>query len=679
MELGAASAAPLVLSDGASLQQESSADPGLTLHAAAAPAKSSTCAPLASTGLVFSHLHYRVPNAHNRRGDDTILEDVTGAAPCGQILALMGGSGSGKTSLLDVLAQRPLPNARLTGDILFRATPLTPRTAASHIGYVLQHDRLLPNLTVNETLLYLLQLRDPHSSHAEMVRRRDQVVRELNLPHVADMRIGSEFTRGLSGGERRRVSIAIGTIGEPSILFLDEPTSGLDSTTAFNIVEAAKALAARGRVVVMSIHQPASELFPLFDNLLILSLGRVAFHGTKEQALEHFAQAGHPCPDLTNPLDHFIDLTSIDTRSAAAERSSERQVARLIERFRSSELRAAQLAEAASIHPQPVPANAPARQRPPPARIVWTLTRRMLTNMSRDSNAIGIRLTQLLFFGVLLLLFLGRLGHDQNSVQNRLGILYQVVAGSMFMGLLNASGLFPAEREVFAREVGWGGGFITPIQTHLHFSLSLSLNAATAAWRTFSLQHYEGLYGAGSFVLAHALHALPTDLISVLIFGSFTYFTIGLQKDLAEFAIFLLSSFSCMHFGESAGMVLLLLTKTTNTGQNVGSLFVSVNLLLATGLLRSITQMPAVLRKLGYAFVVKYASELVSYFELRNLEFTCEPGTPCQYRTGQEVIDALFPGAGDRWHRNLLVLPAFVVAGRLLVWLVLYLSKTSRR
>jgi ABC-type multidrug transport system ATPase subunit len=178
----------------------------------------------------------------------------------------------------------------------------------------MQDDLLYPMLTVTETLMYSAEFRLPRSLSASKKRSRvEALIDQLGLRAAANTIIGDEGRRGVSGGERRRVSIGIDIIHDPIILFLDEPTSGLDSTSAFMVVKVLRRIARSGSVVVMSIHQPSYRILGLLDRLLLLSRGRTVYYGPPA-ALPKFLSEfmGEPIPEGANPaefaLDHIREL-----------------------------------------------------------------------------------------------------------------------------------------------------------------------------------------------------------------------------------------------------------------------------------------------------------------------------------------------------------------------------------
>lgn len=176
---------------------------------------------------------------------------------------------------------------------------------------LIQDDVLYPHLTVTETLLYTVLLRLPDSiSRKEKADIAEAVMAELGLTACRDSIIGNSERRGVSGGERKRVSIGQELLINPSLLFLDEPTSGLDSTTAGKIVLTLLNLTKGGRTVVMSIHQPSSRMFYMFHKVLLLSDGHPLFFGKASLAMEYFACVGYAPNVAMNPSDFLLDIAN---------------------------------------------------------------------------------------------------------------------------------------------------------------------------------------------------------------------------------------------------------------------------------------------------------------------------------------------------------------------------------
>ncbi|XP_048669544.1 broad substrate specificity ATP-binding cassette transporter ABCG2-like isoform X1 [Marmota marmota marmota] len=216
---------------------------------------------------------------------------------------------------LDVLAARNDPSG-LSGDILINGAP-RPANFKYNSGFVVQDDLVLGTPTVRENLAFSAALRLPTTmTKHEKDERIKVVIEELGLDEVADSKVRS-------GEERKKTSIAMGLITDPSILFLDEPTTGLDFSTANAIVSLLKNISEQGRTIIFSFHQPQHSIFKLFDSLTILASGKLMYHGPAQKALEYFKSAGYHCEHLNNPLDFFLDVINGDSPAAVTAMQEE--------------------------------------------------------------------------------------------------------------------------------------------------------------------------------------------------------------------------------------------------------------------------------------------------------------------------------------------------------------------
>ncbi|KAF9959246.1 hypothetical protein BGZ65_000678 [Modicella reniformis] len=259
--------------------------------------------------LMFRQMKYTI-------GGKDVLNDVSGLAKPGQVMAIMGASGAGKTTLLDILARRQKSGA-IQGQIYVNGRIVSNQEYKRVVGFVDQEDTLMSTLTVYETILYSALLRLPRDMSLEAKRYRVlETMSELGILGIKDMRIGTTGRRSISGGEKRRVSIACELVTSPSILFLDEPTSGLDSYNAFNVVECLVTLARTyHRTVVCTVHQPRSNIFARFDQLILLAKGELIYSGETRLLNTHLRGLGHPCPEGFNMADYMLDLTMYSGRS----------------------------------------------------------------------------------------------------------------------------------------------------------------------------------------------------------------------------------------------------------------------------------------------------------------------------------------------------------------------------
>ncbi|KAI1316673.1 ATP-binding cassette sub- G member 2 [Mortierella claussenii] len=284
--------------------------------------------PFIPASLTISNVQYEITVKETPKKDEktsffkkapsvqrALLSNVSAKATPGRVLAIMGPSGSGKTTLLDLLADRQARNVgKLQGDILLNDVPVKQYGSIRKrlVGYVTQEDDFIETLTVLETLTFAAKMRLPRSmSNKDKIARVYAVMQELNLTHIKDTKVGGAVIRGISGGEKRRVTIGIELLSSPSVLLLDEPTSGLSATDALNVANAIKGLAHKGRTVILTVHQPRSDIYELFDDLLLLSKGKVVYFGKSQTAAAYFESLGHECPVGWNVADYFLDLITL--------------------------------------------------------------------------------------------------------------------------------------------------------------------------------------------------------------------------------------------------------------------------------------------------------------------------------------------------------------------------------
>ncbi len=270
--------------------------------------------------LSLENISYAPINTALKKKDrrKTILSNVSTAISPYELSAWMGPSGSGKTSLLSVSAGLIAdPDNDLSADSCIRINGEKGALPKRLIGIVHQDDLLLGNLTVKETIRFAARLKSPkHKSDEEVDMLVDETITRLGLTHVQDSLIGNPGGHGskISGGERKRVAVAVELVARPSVLLLDEPTSSLDATSAYQLMVTLKELASLGHAIAVVIHQPRTSIFNLFDKLLLLSKGEVVFEGLPSEA-RHFLES---CPDVnelppeTGKADWIMDVITDD-------------------------------------------------------------------------------------------------------------------------------------------------------------------------------------------------------------------------------------------------------------------------------------------------------------------------------------------------------------------------------
>ncbi|KAK6145322.1 hypothetical protein DH2020_022142 [Rehmannia glutinosa] len=505
--------------------------------------------------LSFSHLTYSIkarrkaalPNLRFPRAADpvsgetlspgtkTILDDVCGEARDGEIMAVIGASGSGKSTLIDALANR-MAKGSLKGSITLNGEQIESRLMKVISAYVMQDDLLYPMLTVEETLMFAAEFRLPRTlSKSKKKIRVQALIDQLGLRNAAKTVIGDEGHRGVSGGERRRVSIGIDIIHDPILLFLDEPTSGLDSTSAFLLVKVLQRIAQTGSLVIMSIHQPSYRILGLLDRMIFLSRGKTVYSGSPSNLPLFFSDFGHPIPDSENRTEFALDLIRelegspggtkslvefnkswqtlkrgninniIQTTIAGASNGSTINLS-LKEAISASISRGKLVSGTGNGGPT----NSATSMVPTFANPSWielaVLSRRSFTNSRRMPELFGIRLAAVMVTGFILATVFWRLDNSPKGIQERLGF-FAFAMSTMFYTCADALPVFLQERYIFMRETAYNA------------------------------------YRRSSYVLSHSLMSLPAILFMSLAFAATTFWAVGLDGSFLFYFMIIFASF----------------------------------------------------------------------------------------------------------------------------------------
>ncbi|MCU0358275.1 MAG: ATP-binding cassette domain-containing protein [Cyclobacteriaceae bacterium] len=216
------------------------------------------------------------------------LQNINIAEQGGKLLGIMGASGSGKSTLLNVLNGTEKPSS---GRVLINGVNIheSPEKIYGIVGYIPQDDLLMEDLTVFENLYYAARLCFGHKTEAECAELVEKVLQQLGLSDIRHLKVGSPLQKTISGGQRKRLNIGLELLREPAVLFVDEPTSGLSSRDSENIMDLLKELSLRGKMVFVVIHQPSSDIFKMFDTLIILDVGGFQiYYGNPVEAVIYF-------------------------------------------------------------------------------------------------------------------------------------------------------------------------------------------------------------------------------------------------------------------------------------------------------------------------------------------------------------------------------------------------------
>ncbi|KAJ2347138.1 hypothetical protein GGF43_004823, partial [Coemansia sp. RSA 2618] len=546
--------------------------------------------------LKWDNLTYEVKSQVEKNSWRTILHSISGEARAGETIAIIGSSGAGKTTLLNALSGR-IVGGRLSGSILYRGAKRHPGHFKRISAYVQQDDLMHPLLTVQESLAYASKLRLPnkHYNAQNKTERVNTVIRQLRLEGARNTRIGDAKVRGVSGGERKRVSIGTELLTDPRLLFLDEPTSGLDSNSSELVVELVKSISVeQGISTLMTIHQPNARIFNTFDKVILLSQGRVVYFGPTSTAIDYFANIGYQCPMHENPADYFVDLMTLDYRSEESLARSKKQVQDLADKFSeytgenekssTSSLGKglASQGEELSTEDFDIPRNN------------WfheysTLARRDWVNILRNVPFLSGQFVQSVFMSLLIGFMFFYLKHDALSVQNRLGIMFIIVVNSSFPIVMPLLTLFFSERDIMIRE------------------------RSSATFRVTT------------FYMSKVTTYLPIAFICNIVFFIGVYFIAHLTFDAGKFFIGL-ATFFC---NSTVSIAFLLLVgsavKTMDVGFIIAPAVLTIQLLFG-GLFANPSTITPVLRWIRWINPIQYGFSSLVQNEFRGLVFDCKPG-----------------------------------------------------
>ncbi|EEH43518.2 uncharacterized protein PADG_08138 [Paracoccidioides brasiliensis Pb18] len=537
----------------------------------------------------------------------SILKPISTEFQPGQLNVIMGPSGSGKSSLLCSISRRLHGSFgtryRIGGGMLYNGAVPSESVIRSVSSFVAQDDdALMPSLTVRESLQFAAGLRLPSwMSKGEKNRRAEDILLRMGLKDCANNLIGSDLIKGISGGEKRRVSIAIQILTDPKVLLLDEPTSGLDAFTATSIIEVLNGLAAEGRTLILTIHQSRSDIFHHFHNILLLSRGgHPVYSGKGENMLSHFERLGYPCPNTTNPADFALDLITVDLQEQTREAISRVRAQRLITDWAEKPL---ELTRQTSVITTPAELGSLKRQINPFLVILPLVLHRSLKNLRRQPRLIVARSMQVIGMAVITSLFFAPLQNNYEAVQSRMGVLQQFAA-MYFVGMLQNIAIYPNERDVFYRE------------------------------------QEDSCYSVEAFMVQYTILEVPFEIFSSLIFGALMAFVVGMQRTVKMFLIAAFNCFCIVNCGESLGIMFCTLFSHAGFSVNVTSILLSIANIL--GGIMSLN-IPAVLQALNSLSPIKYAIANLASYSVTGHRFTCSdfqrlPDGHCPIETGEQAL-----------------------------------------
>ena len=544
--------------------------------------------------LVFENLSYIVTDKiesklQKKDVKKTILNNLSGYFPHGTLTAIMGPSGAGKTSLMEVISGQS-KSGTVTGKLYLNGNIVDIDTIKEISGFVFQDDVILSTMTVTEALYMSALLRLPKEiTNEEKMNRVNEMITSLHLENCKNTIVGDSLSKGISGGERKRLSVGMEMIMNPSILFLDEPTSGLDTYTAYSLVNNLKDLTKTGRTVVSTIHQPSSDILNLFDNLILLNQGQVVYQGKVSDLVNYFSGIGYKCPEYCNPSDFvFMKILNPEINEDAIEKINlDEKNQQLLDYYKSTGMELQVRNKSNEYISQMVPISEKSRKYIPGRCLqLQFLLKRHIKNIFRNKAILRTKLGQAFVLGIIVgLTFLNIPGSEAKAqVQDRNGALFIASFAQVLLPVIGTLAIFSLERPVVIREVS------------------------------------SGYYGVFCYYLSKMIIEIPLQIIITLITCSIIYWLCLFQKKFKKFVIFIGTVELGSLCGLSIGTVIATAAKNVNVALQFAP-FCVIPLVLFSGLLINSHSIPPYFTWIQYISPIRYMYQEVYKNEFRGLTY----------------------------------------------------------
>ena len=526
-----------------------------------------------------------------------ILNDVSGEAFGGEALAIMGSSGAGKTTLLNYLSGKSITSGavRKEGEIIFSIDNMNyTKYFRSLSGYVTQDDILFEVLTPKELLEFAAEIR----LNVGLKERKDIVdnlIINLALEKCKDTRVGNVLSKGLSGGERKRTAIGYELITDPHVLFLDEPTTGLDSISAYRIIKLIKEEANKGKIIIFTIHQPRSDIFKLFDKLLLLAQGKTVYLGKAKDAIEYFNNLGYNCPPHYNPAEYFIKILSkesmlkddqmnpqmIDTENDENEYLE--KIESFSEKFRGSQFSMSVLCyleEKRYIHKISKKHNF--------FKELFILFKRNRLLLMRDKLAFYVRLIMVIANSLLINMIFFKLGVGENAVVDRSGCLFYITNSMVNTNMQTNLLVFTKEKQVFYKEQD------------------------------------NKMYRVFTYYLSKTLGEIPFQIFSSLLIFFCCYFLTGLNHNsFLNYLYFVMTVFLTGYAGSSFAIFMSCIIDKAELAPAIFPILIFTQT-LTSGYFVSQKDIPSIFLPFKYISIFRYSYQSLALNEFTNNDLNCK-------------------------------------------------------
>ncbi|PIN03550.1 Transporter, ABC superfamily (Breast cancer resistance protein) [Handroanthus impetiginosus] len=599
---------------------------------------------IAGASIVWKDLTVSIKG--KRKYSDKVIKSSHGYALPGTMTVIMGPAKSGKSTLLRALAGRLPDSARVYGEVFVNG--VKSRMPYGAYGFVERETTLIGSLTVREYLYYSALLQLP----GFLFRKRSAVedaILAMSLGDYANKLIGGHcYMKGLPSGERRRVAIARELVMRPHILFIDEPLYHLDSVSALLMMVTLKKLASTGCTLIFTIYQSSTEVFGLFDRICLLSNGNTLFFGETLACLQHFSNAGFPCPIMQSPSDHFLraintdfdriiamcknwqddhgELSSVNMDTAVAIRTLEAT-------YKSS----ADAAAVETMISKLTEKEGPSLKSKGKASCITktvVLTWRSLLIMSREWKYYWLRLILYMFLALCIGTVFSGLGHSLSSVVTRVGAVFVFVS---FTSLLSIAGVPAQLKEI----------------------------------EIFTCEEANRHSGTLVFLLGQLFSSIPFLFLLSISSSLVFYFLVGLRDDFSLLMYFALNFFTCLLVNE--GLVLLIASVCQNIFWSILILVtIHMVMMLSAGYFRLRSALPRAVWMYPISYIAFHTYSIQGLLENEYIGTTFAVGQ-VRSLSGYQALQSAYDISADsnsKWG-NLLILFLMAVGYRVLVFILL--------
>ncbi|CAD6187882.1 unnamed protein product [Caenorhabditis auriculariae] len=586
-----------------------------------------------------------------------ILHNVSGMAEAGKLLAIMGSSGAGKTTLLNVLTSRNLANLEIQGSIMVDGHRASKWQVREISAFVQQDDMFVGTMTPREHLRFMARLRmgGRFTRHERELRVEDTIT-QMGLRNCASTLIGvPNSVKGLSCGEKKRLAFASEILTCPRILFCDEPTSGLDAFMAGHVVQALRRLADGGMTVVITIHQPSSQVYQLFNNVCFMACGRIIYLGPGGDAAPLFARCGFPCPPYFNPADHLIRTLAVIDKDRT---TSLKTIAKIRDGFLKSENGKAIL--------EAVKAN----------KIESTKTDRRDSIKSKTFFSQDYVASFWDQFAALSWRSWLAVVRDPILLRVR---LFQIIITSLITGLVYFQ--TPITPATIISINGIMFNHIRNINFMLQFP---NVPVITAELPIVLRENANGVYRTSAYFLAKNLAELPQYIVLPIVYNSIVYFMAGLYPNVYNFVFASLVSVLITNVAISISYAVATVFGDTAVAMTVLPIFV-IPIMAFGGFFISFDSIPPYFTWLSSLSYFKYGYEALAVNEWESISVIAEClnqtaafGLSSCPRTGHEVLHSIDFSANNKWP-DVGILALMIFSVRLIAYLALLIRSYNNK